>query len=62
MIRFRGKSVTMISGKAAKYKLFWIGNKKGLGGYCIFLAYKWVDKVTDISRVSDHYYCEIERN
>ena len=28
--RFRGKSVRMISGKAAEYKLFWIGNGKGL--------------------------------
>ena len=50
--RFRGKSVTMISGKAVEYKLFCIGNEKGLKGVWIFLAKKWVDKVTDVSRVS----------
>ena len=32
--RFRAKSVRMISGKAAEYKLFLIGNEKGYGfGY-----------------------------
>ena len=27
--RFRGKSVRIISGKAAQCKLLWIGNEKG---------------------------------
>lgn len=36
--RFRGKSVRMISGKAGEYKLFHIGNGKGLGGVGSFLA------------------------
>ena len=39
----------MVSGKTAEYKLFW----KGLGGVGIFLAKKWINKVVDISRVSD---------
>ena len=51
--RFRGKSVRKISGKAAEYKLFWIENGKDLGGVGIFLAKEWVDKVIDVSRVSD---------
>ena len=29
--RFRGTSVRMISGKAAEFELFWVGNEKGLG-------------------------------
>ena len=41
----------IISEKTAQYKLLWIGNGKGSVG--IFLAEKWVDKVINISRVSD---------
>ena len=41
----------IISDKAAQYKLLWIGNGKGSVG--VFLAKKWVDKVINISRVSD---------
>ena len=48
---FSGKSARIISEKAAQYKLLWIGNRKGSVG--IFLAKKWVDKVINISRVSD---------
>ena len=51
--RFREKSVRIISGKSAQYKLFWTGNGKGLGEVGIFLAKKQVDKVINISRVSD---------
>ena len=42
---FSGNSVRLISGKAAECKLFWMGNKKGLGGEGIFLAKRWVDTV-----------------
>ena len=48
-----GHSLRVISGKAAEYKQFRIGNEKGLGGIGIFLTKKWVDKVTNISSVSD---------
>ena len=41
----------IISEKAAQYKLLWIGN--GKGSVEIFLAKKWVDKVINISRISD---------
>ena len=51
--RWRGKSVRMVEGKQARYKIFWIGNSKGTGGVGIFLAEKWVEKVSDIKRVSD---------
>ena len=51
-IGFGGKSVRMISGKAAEQKLFWIGNEEGLGGVEIFLPKEWVDKNIDIDRVS----------
>ena len=50
--RFRGKSVKMISGNAAQYKLFWIENEMGLG-VRILLTKICVDKVNDISRVTD---------
>ena len=51
--RWRGKSVRIVEGKQARYKIFWIGNSKGTGGVGIFLAEKWVEKVIDIKRVSD---------
>ena len=47
----RGESMRIISEKAAQYKLLWIGNGKYSVG--IFLAKKFVDKVINISRVSD---------
>ena len=50
--RFSRKSVSMISGKAAEYKPFWIGNEEDLG-VGMFLAKIWVDKIIDISKVSD---------
>ena len=37
---FRGKSVRMISGKTADFKLFWIRIKMGLGRKRIFLDKK----------------------
>ena len=51
--RFRVKSVRMISGKTLEYKLSWIGNEKGLVEVGIFFAEKQVDKVTDLSGISD---------
>lgn len=51
-LRFRGKSVRLIIGKVVEYKLFWIGNEKGLVGIRIFLVKKWVDTVIDTTCVS----------
>ena len=49
-ITFRRKSVRIMSGKAAEYKLLLIGNEKDLGGVRIFLFKKWVDKIIDVSK------------
>ena len=49
---FRGNLIGTVSGKA-EYKIFWIRNEKGLGAVEILLPKKWVNKVIDISRVSD---------
>ena len=43
----------IISGKAAQCKLLWIGNKKTLGRVGIVLAKKMVDKVINLTMVSD---------
>ena len=43
----------MITGKNSKYKLYWMGNQSGSGGVGILLADKWMDKVFDITRVTD---------
>ena len=43
----------MISEKAVNYKLFLIGNEKGLRGLGIFTAKKKLDKVIDTSRIRD---------
>ena len=42
-----------IVGKDTKYKLYWCGNKHGLGGVGILLAEKWVDKVFKVERFTD---------
>ena len=42
-----------IAGKDTKYKLYWCGNKQGLGGVGILLAEKWVDKVFKVERFTD---------
>ena len=36
--KFRGKSVKIIKGNSARYSLFWIGYKEGLGDAGIFVA------------------------
>ena len=43
----------MIAGKNSKYKLFWNGNESGTGGVGILLAKKWIEKVSEVTRVSD---------
>ena len=34
-------------------KIFWVGNKLGLGGIEILVARKWTDKIFDVKRVND---------
>ena len=43
----------LIEGKDSCYKIFWVGNEKGTGGYGILLSEEWIEKVFDINRVSD---------
>ena len=52
--RWRGASARMIGGKDSRYKCFWICNKLGTGGVGVLLAEKWIDKLFDVKRVSDH--------
>ena len=44
----------MIESKESLYKIFWVGNEKGRGVVGILLSEKWIEKVSDIDRVSDH--------
>ena len=43
----------MITGKSSRYKLFWVGNKKGIGGIGVMLAEKLVESIFDVNRISD---------
>ena len=43
----------MIEGKDLRYKIFWVGNEKGGGGVGILFSEEWIEKVSDINRVSD---------
>ena len=43
----------MIRGKAAEYRLFWIGNEKGEGPVGILMVKRWLVKIIDIIRVRD---------
>ena len=52
--RWRGASARMIGGKDSRYKCFWICNELGTGGVGVLLAVKWIDKLFDVKRVSDH--------
>ena len=51
--RFRGKSVKIISEKAAQYKLLWIENGKGFGAEGIFLTKDWAEEVINVCMVND---------
>ena len=43
----------MITGKDSRYKFFWVGNDRGTGSVGVLLAEKWVEKVYDVSHISD---------
>ena len=36
----RGASAGLVEGKESQYKMFWVGNDKGMGGVGILLAEK----------------------
>lgn len=43
----------MIAGKDYRYKIFWIGSDSGNSGVGILLAEECIEKVYDISRISN---------
>ena len=49
--RWKGSGARMISGKDSNYKLFWIGNTRGIGGVGIFLKQSLVENVFEVTRV-----------
>ena len=51
--RSKGGRARMLQGKSAKYKYYWSGNDKGLGGVGILAAEKWVTSVVEVKRPSD---------
>ena len=52
-VRWRGASTRLAEGKDSRFKLFWVGNDKGMGGVGILLAEKWVEAISDVKHVSD---------
>ena len=52
-VRWRGASTRLIAGKDKEYKMFWCGSTTGIGGVGIMISCKWIDKITDVKRVSD---------
>ena len=51
-ITWCGASARMIEGKDSYYKIFWVRNKNHTGGASILLSEEWIEKVSDINRVS----------
>ena len=39
--------------KNSQHKLFWIGNETENGGFGIFIAKKWVEKVLEVKHIID---------
>ena len=51
--RWRGASARLVERKDSRYKLFWVGNDKVMGGVGILLAEKWLEAIFDVKRVLD---------
>ena len=45
------EGVKQIVGKDSRFKLFWSGNDKGIGGVGVLLAEEWWEKVFEVVRV-----------
>ena len=52
-VRWRDASASLVKGKDSRFKLFWVGNDKDMGGVRILLAEKWVEAIFDVKCVSD---------
>ena len=51
--RWKGMKCRFIGEGEARYKVFWVGKKEGVGGVAIAVAEKWVEKVIEMVRVYD---------
>ena len=51
--RWKGMNCRFIGKGEARYKVFWLGKKEGVGGVAIAVAGKWVEKVIEVVRVCD---------
>ena len=52
-VRWIGASARLVEGKDPRFKLFWVGNHKGMDGVGILLAEKWVEAIFTVKSVSD---------
>ena len=51
--RWKGEGARLLGGEGMRYKLFWKGSERGVGGVGIFAAEQYIDKVVEVRRVSD---------
>ena len=52
-MRWRGASGRLAEGEDSRFKIFQVGNDKGMGGVGILLAEKWGEAIFDVKCVSD---------
>ena len=52
-VRWRGATNRLVEGKDSGYKMFQVGDDKGIDGVGILLAEKWVEVIFDVKRVAD---------
>ena len=45
--------MTILGAGEEKYKLFWQGRKDGYAGVGILVAARWIDKVMEVTRISE---------
>jgi exonuclease III len=51
--RWKGEGARVLGGSGKRYKFFWKGSDKGIGGVGIFVAEQYIDKVLEVRRVCD---------
>ena len=52
-VRWWGASARLVEVNDSRYKMFWVGNDKGMDGFRILLAEKWMEADFDVKCVSD---------
>ena len=48
-----GERARLLGRDGLRYKLFWKGSERGLGGVGIFVANQYTDEVVEVKRVRD---------